>query len=263
MGKYYTADDYRSWGFKAYEDCDFRTLKEGTFAFLEDRCIALCLEEGNARNKCLTPNGALNIASELKNFYSQTYREEFPVPTKGLAFEFMYHAYPDLVIDALKASSSPSLRDDILEALLEHFNVDSHFYWADSYTTDKLRILDDIVTDCWDTIEEIFEDLFPSAKNLDVDNASRAGGISEEGEEDYYKFTVTKKDDYVIETTGDTDVCGILYNKYGVMIDEDDDSGDGRNFKIEKYLRPGTYYVKVYGYKHKKIGRYLIKVYSD
>lgn len=115
--------------------------------------------------------------------------------------------------------------------------------------------------------EEIFEiltdELFPNAKTLDIDECYRSAGISEEGEEDYFKFTVTKKDYYVIETKGSTDVYGELYNSNGRKLESDDDDGPGTNFKIREYLDPGTYYIKVYGYRHRETGLYLIKVETD
>lgn len=114
-------------------------------------------------------------------------------------------------------------------------------------------------------IKKIIKDKepFPNAKSLDVDDGYRSGAISEKGEEDHYKFTVTQKGKYVIETTGKTDTYGVLYDSDGDKIESDDDDGSRSNFKIREYLVPGTYYVKVYGYKHRETGRYLIKVYSD
>lgn len=106
------------------------------------------------------------------------------------------------------------------------------------------------------------EEPFPNAKTIEVDGAYRSGGISRKGEEDFYKFTVTKEGRYAIKTKGDTDTCGVLYDIDGQKLDSDDDGGSGSNFKIKEHLNPGIYYVKVYGYGNRETGLYSIKVYS-
>lgn len=49
-------------------------------------------------------------------------------------------------------------------------------------------------------------------------------------------------------TTGQTDTTGTLRGADGTSLATDDDGGDGANFRIERGLHPGTYYVEVGGH---------------
>lgn len=97
------------------------------------------------------------------------------------------------------------------------------------------------------------------------------------GDVDYFKFTIRPEDEgyYVIESTGELDTYGYLYDAEGNLIAEDDESGEGHNFRIDecsgkyygKYgtfdgleLPEGTYYVEVEGYYGDEIGSYGIIV---
>jgi len=50
-----------------------------------------------------------------------------------------------------------------------------------------------------------------------------------------------------VETTGDGDTLGALYDRHGHRLATDDDGGHGANFRVVKALAPGLYYVRVEG----------------
>ena len=69
---------------------------------------------------------------------------------------------------------------------------------------------------------------------------------------DVFMFVLTQSEPTELltvwtETTGDTDTLGALYDRYGHLLQADDDSGNGHNFRILKTLRPGLYFIVVEG----------------
>lgn len=97
--------------------------------------------------------------------------------------------------------------------------------------------------------------------------ASRVGenstiqGNLEQGEDvDYYRFEVQDRGTVTAETTGSTDTVGTLENAAGRQLASNDDGGAGENFKIERSLGPGTYYVRVEGFFAATTGRYTVRI---
>lgn len=102
------------------------------------------------------------------------------------------------------------------------------------------------------------------SSDLVVDGPHVTSAISEPYEEDWYQFTVTATDTYVIETRllSLYDNCMELYGP-GVptnFIARDDDSGIGLAARLELILTPGTYFALVYGYDTSCLGDYTIGV---
>ncbi len=62
-----------------------------------------------------------------------------------------------------------------------------------------------------------------------------------------------------IETTGDLDTFGVLYDRSGQRLDRGDGGGSGSNFRIVRTLGPGTYFVRVEG-RGGAQGRYALRV---
>lgn len=88
------------------------------------------------------------------------------------------------------------------------------------------------------------------------------GQIGQPGEEDLYKFTVTAKDQYTIETGGNTDLVMKLFDGSQQLIGQDDDSGQGRNSRIISDLNPGEYTIQVRHYNEARgVGEYSISVF--
>lgn len=96
---------------------------------------------------------------------------------------------------------------------------------------------------------------------LAVHHGLRAS-IASAGEQDTYKFSVAQAGDFVIETGGSTDLFLSLYgpNAPTKLIAQNDDSGFGRNARIEAALQPGTYFVQVRHYGSTGTGPYRIWV---
>ncbi len=66
-------------------------------------------------------------------------------------------------------------------------------------------------------------------------------------DDDYFVFVVSRLRTVHVETMGQTDTFGGLYDHLGYRIAVDDDGGNDDNFRIVKTLSPGLYYVRVGG----------------
>jgi hypothetical protein len=99
------------------------------------------------------------------------------------------------------------------------------------------------------------------AVDLPVQTGTRAE-IGKPGEEDLYRFKIEKAGQYVIETSGATDLVMALYGPESltVKLAEDDDGGEGRNPRISAALQPGTYFAQVRHYQPQATGAYEIRV---
>lgn len=102
------------------------------------------------------------------------------------------------------------------------------------------------------------------AVEIKVNAAKRTqASIGKAGEEDLFKFHVTKGGMHVIDTLGPSDVVMKLFgpNSPTDVIAEDDDSGVDTNARIRASLIPGLYYVQVRHYnKSKGVGDYSVNV---
>ncbi|MCB1675814.1 MAG: pre-peptidase C-terminal domain-containing protein [Halioglobus sp.] len=89
-----------------------------------------------------------------------------------------------------------------------------------------------------------------------------AADIASAGEEDLYQFTVASAGVHTVQTFGATDAVLTLFgpNSPTAKIGEDDDSGQGRNARIDVALQPGTYYARVRHYDPGQTGSYRIQV---
>jgi hypothetical protein len=88
--------------------------------------------------------------------------------------------------------------------------------------------------------------------------------IGAHGEEDLYQFNVTRPAVHTVETTGPTDVVMSLLgpDDQGKVVAFDDDSGLGRNARIESALTPGIYHVRIKHYRPRGTGDYQISLKS-
>ena len=76
---------------------------------------------------------------------------------------------------------------------------------------------------------------------------------------DYWRIEVPSRGEVTIESTGSTDTWGRLEDSSGNQLAEDDDGGEGTNFRIVLDLDPGTYYVRVSG-AASATGAYSVRV---
>ena len=88
------------------------------------------------------------------------------------------------------------------------------------------------------------------------------GAITQAGEEDLYTFAVGNAGTYLVETSGGTDLYLSLFGpgNSSDLIAEDDDSGFGRNPRIERVLAPGTYFARLRHFDPNTTGGYSIQV---
>ena len=77
-------------------------------------------------------------------------------------------------------------------------------------------------------------------------------------DEDVFTFVLTELAAVEIETAGETDTAGTLYDRHAQRLAVGDDGRDG-NFRIVRTLVPGRYFVRVEG-GHRAQGRYHLSI---
>ena len=75
-----------------------------------------------------------------------------------------------------------------------------------------------------------------------------AGAIDPGDDEDYFRFEASRRGTVLARTTGGLDTVGALYDSAGRELAADDDSGADTNFRIQRELAAGAYYVRVSSY---------------
>ncbi len=101
-------------------------------------------------------------------------------------------------------------------------------------------------------------DTFADATPVAVPSTT-AGELEASGDYDYFRLVVDESTTLTVETTGSTDTYGTLFDGSGSSLASDDDYGAGLNFKIEREVEAGTYYVRVRGYAF-STGAYELRV---
>ena len=70
-------------------------------------------------------------------------------------------------------------------------------------------------------------------------------GVLSNDDIDYFRVTVSNAGMLVASTTGSTDTYGSIEDSSGNILDENDDDGEGSNFRVSVAVEPGTYYIRV------------------
>jgi M6 family metalloprotease-like protein len=91
-------------------------------------------------------------------------------------------------------------------------------------------------------------------------NSSTNGNLESPGDYDFFRINVTGTGNLLVETTGSTDTLGAVLNSAGTELANDDDTGDGSNFRIYAPVTTGAYYVKVRHYDEDGTGTYVLVV---
>ena len=78
-------------------------------------------------------------------------------------------------------------------------------------------------------------------------SAEVAGALEAAGDVDYFRVEVAGAGTLTGETTGRTDTVGALEGAAGQALTEADDGGTEPNFRVERLVQAGTYYIKVEG----------------
>jgi hypothetical protein len=92
-------------------------------------------------------------------------------------------------------------------------------------------------------------DSFLCATSVDVDGTA-SGEIatsSTTSDDDMFTFVLSSAATVAIESTGSTDVAGSLYDSDGAPLESDDNGGTSPNFRIERSLAAGRYYLQIEG----------------
>lgn len=76
---------------------------------------------------------------------------------------------------------------------------------------------------------------------------------------DYVTFTLSSVQAVRIESTGSVDTIGSLYSQSGHRLAAVDHGGEGDNFRMDKILGPGRYFIRVEG-AHGEEGPYLLLI---
>jgi tyrosinase len=90
--------------------------------------------------------------------------------------------------------------------------------------------------------------------------STTAGVIDTVGDDDYFKIVVPSGGTLIVTTLGSMDTFGTLFDSSGGVVQEDDDTGDFRNFRVQSNLTAGTYFLRVRGYNGEETGSYSLKV---
>ena len=84
----------------------------------------------------------------------------------------------------------------------------------------------------------------------DVSLSRRTPGVIDPGNDtDYFQFAVSARGAVVMESSGRLDIIGTLFDAKGSRLVQDDDGAGYPNFRIERTLDAGTYYVRVHSYQ--------------
>lgn len=86
-----------------------------------------------------------------------------------------------------------------------------------------------------------------SPTSITLGEQSHEGAVDADSSGDYFQFEVTEPKQVDIYTIGGLDSLGQLFDSAGRWLAENDDGGDGSNFRIQRVLWPGQYYLKVSG----------------
>ncbi len=90
--------------------------------------------------------------------------------------------------------------------------------------------------------------------------STTSGELEEGGDRDYFRVAADLATSITVQTTGSTDTYGTLFDDNEELMVEDDDSGTDLNFRIERDIAAGEYYIEVRGYADSSKGHYQLSV---
>ena len=82
-----------------------------------------------------------------------------------------------------------------------------------------------------------------------VDLGSSTDGSLSEGDEDLFVIEMSDSGTLTVYTTGSTDTYGLILDSSGNVLAENDDGGEGWNFRVSASVSAGTYYIQVGGFE--------------
>lgn len=97
------------------------------------------------------------------------------------------------------------------------------------------------------------------AADISIESLSD-GQIEVQGDHDFFRLELAVDTPVFIQTVGETDTYAWLRDANCAALRRDDDSGEGRNFRIATFLPAGVYYLDVSGYGETTTGPYQLYV---
>lgn len=140
------------------------------------------------------------------------------------------------------------------EASGEFFLLVLPFAEGDSfeYTLNYLEgiVVPDIPGDVWDPDDDVFSGATVMPAPSDTLQTHGPHTLSVDDPYDWFQFALKAGETYLFESTGDTDTIGLIYASDGITpLVDDDDSGDGLNFRIVfSPERNDLYYLRILPY---------------
>jgi hypothetical protein len=110
----------------------------------------------------------------------------------------------------------------------------------------------------WDAPDD-YGDSCSQATDISL-NSSRNGRIDFPGDLDYFRISVPAEGQLRVFSSGSTDTWGGLHSSICTILEEDDDSGEGLNFLIQRDVTLGTYYISVRHLSSSGTGDYILNV---
>ena len=107
-------------------------------------------------------------------------------------------------------------------------------------------------------VEDDHGDTFAAATAVAVPSTTE-GELEVGGDKDYFRLEVAEATTLTVGSTGDTDTYGTLFDASETSLATDDDGGPGSNFRIERDVQAGTYFVEVRGFLS-STGSYELRV---
>ena len=97
-----------------------------------------------------------------------------------------------------------------------------------------------------------------SPSSITLGEQSHEGSIDSDSNEDYFELEVTEPTEVNAYTIGGLDTVGRLFDSTGRWLAENHDDGDDSNFRIQRPLWPGRYFLEVSG-NDGETGSYTLK----
>ena len=156
------------------------------------------------------------------------------------------------------SSGSAIFRDGLAIGALSHGNVCTSGIYRDFYGP-FARFFPQVCsalnpgTGCGDGAHDV-----PLTARAIAAGGSATDAIDEAGDVDYWRIAVPSYGTLIVETTGNADTVGTLESENGTVLATDDDGGTGGNFRIERVVESGTYFVRIAGAGG--VGDYVLRV---
>jgi hypothetical protein len=107
-------------------------------------------------------------------------------------------------------------------------------------------------------------DTFTTANPINALSSSGSrtvnAGISPAGDIDFYQIQLNVPGRLIITTASGIDTYGYVYDSLENELGRDDDTGDDLNFRIERQLSQGTYFIRVNHYSTSGTGNYSLRI---